>query len=388
MANNKRKGFSTSVYIRTENGKKIKKSVYAKTKKELKNKVNALKREIQKGKDLSASNNFGLWCDKWLNEFKIPSGISSGTLTEYKAALKHLKEWFGDYDINKINFSMYQKRINELTENNPNTNKPASKKLLTDIKMITKAIFKYAELNKVPNVPTFIDCVNISKNATKKERGALSLEEQQMIINTPHRAQIAAMIMMFSGLRRGELIALKWDDIDLDNGTIVVNKAADIQNNSAIIKEQGKTKNARRTVRIPPILIDYLRNHQKNDGSYVIQKVSGGPMTRSAYIKMWDSYWRDLNVKYGYPNQDVSKYSPNGLPMKIKKRDSHECRHTFATIMYLQGIDIVTAKDMFGHADVNLLIDTYTDSKNFNIYSISEEYKNKLNKEYKIGNDM
>lgn len=134
MANNKMKGFSTSVYIKTENGKKIKKSVYAKTEKELKNKVKILKQEINNGKDITISNNFGFWCDKWLNEVKVPLDLSSGTLTEYKTAIKHLKGWFGDYDFKKINLSMFQIRINELTKNNPNTNKPASKKLLTDIK--------------------------------------------------------------------------------------------------------------------------------------------------------------------------------------------------------------------------------------------------------------
>lgn len=388
MANNKRKGFSTSVYIKTENGKKIKKSVYAKTEKELKNKVKILKQEINNGKDITISNNFGFWCDKWLNEVKIPSDLSSGTLTEYKTAIKHLKGWFGDYDFKKINLSMFQIRINELTKNNPNTNKPASKKLLTDIKKTAKSVFRYAELNRVANVPNFVDAIVISKNATKKERGALSFEEQQMIINTPHRAQIAAMIMMFAGLRRGELIALKWDDINLDEGTVVVNKAADIQNNSVIIKDKGKTKNALRTIYIPPILIDYLKKYQRNDGSYVLQKASGGPMTKSAYVKMWDSYWCDLNVKYGYANQNVSKYNPNGLPMKIKKRDSHECRHTFATIMYLQGIDIITAKEMFGHSDSKLLIETYTDSKRFNLFSINEEYRSKLENEYKIVQNM
>lgn len=70
----------------------------------------------------------------------------------------------------------------------------------------------------------------------------------------PHRAQTAAMIMLYAGLRRGELIPLLWSDIDLKAGTISVNKSVEFINGAPNLKSGGKTDAATRTVFMPKLL--------------------------------------------------------------------------------------------------------------------------------------
>lgn len=83
-------------------------------------------------------------------------------------------------------------------------------------------------------------------------------------------------------------------------------------------------------------------------------------MTADAWRKLWESYLCDLNVAYGFPNQDVSKHNPHGLPMMIEPFTMHCLRHTYCTMLYESGIDVLVAKELMGHADIKTTIAIYT----------------------------
>ena len=91
--------------------------------------------------------------------------------------------------------------------------------------------------------------------------------------------------------------------------------------------------------------------------------------TNQAWRSMWDSYISDLNVKYGYggkvnkpaANKRVSKDKKQGaLPILISTITPHWLRHTFATLLYLAGVDVLTARDQLGHADIKTTLGIYT----------------------------
>ncbi len=111
-------------------------------------------------------------------------------------------------------------------------------------------------------------------------------------------------------------------------------------------------------VNIPRILVDYLKTQQ--DGClYVLHTVKGRRMTEQAWKTLWSSYMADLNVKYGY-NGAESKKRPGGLPMRIEPFTPHQLRHTFCTLMYFAGVDVLTARDQMGHKDISVTLGIYT----------------------------
>lgn len=384
--------YRTTVYLGIVDGKKIRKTIRANSQRELNRKVKQAKLNSQNDiLDLSKQNNtFDVWSMKWLNEYKQPLGLNIGTITEYQCMIKHINKYFNNTELKDITLSKFQCMINDLAIENPNTKKPASKKTLESIIKVAAAIFRYADSNNVPNVPHFFKEVVVPKKAPQTNRRSLTYEEQQRIINTPHRCQSTAMIMMFAGLRRGELIPLTWSDIDLKNGYISITKSVEMQKNQAIIKKGGKTDSAIRKVAIPPILIDYLKNYKQNqqsDKEIVCVNAKGEMHSKSSFRKMWDSYLKDLNIKYGFNNKDVSKFNPNKLPMKIEYFTPHYLRHTYATILYLQGVNMVSAKQYLGHSDIQTTINIYTDLKNNSLLNITDSYKKSLNNEYKINKE-
>ena len=379
--------YQTSVYIGQVNGQAKRIHLRGKDLKTLQSKVIAMKSELANGKDVYSKAVFDKWAVKWLTESKMSAGLSDGTITQYKSAITHINRYFGDRELKDIKMSDFQVMINELTQCNPNTGRPMAKATLENIVKVASSIFRYARSNGVAGVPDYFKDIIISKKAIVTERRSLTLEEQDWIIDTEGECQMPAMIMLFSGIRRGELIPLTWADIDFNKKYISINKSVEFIRNQPVVKAGGKSSSATRLVPIPQILVDYLLNFiqtQKPKSKYVCARPNGKMHTKTSFRCMWERYIRDLNKRYGYHNIDVSGFSSSDLPLRIERFTPHYLRHTYATILYLQKIDVVSAKQYLGHADIQTTTNIYTDLENNSFLSLSKEYKKRLKHEYKL----
>lgn len=355
----------SKVYIGTKSGKKQYKYVYATNAKELEQKVQELKTKLNKGLDLTADRDtFGYWGEKWLKLKKIE--VSAGRYVTYCARYKNLEPLYS-MNISKIKATDIQDIIIDCaTEPSERTGKPLAKKTLIEIRNTASQIIKLAIQNRVLDYDC-AEAVKIPKSAESSTRRALTDEEQRWITDTPHRAQTAAMIMMYAGLRRGELLALTWQDINLEEGTISVTKSVELIKGLPHIKPGGKTDAATRTVYIPRKLINYLQSTPHDSLGLVCPTVKGTPMTDTAWRRLWDSYLADLNIKYGdwsgcmqTGGKRPAKHSPMEKPFLIPRITPHWLRHTFITMLYMAGVDVLTAKEQAGHADISTTMSIYT----------------------------
>lgn len=356
----------SSVYIGEKDGKKQYKYVYATTNKELDRKVQELKLKLGKGIDLTADRDtFGVWGERWLKMKKAK--VSAGRYNTYAARFSNL-EPLHTCPITKLRTSDIQDIILDCaTEPSDHTGKPYAKHTLTEIKNVAAQIIQLAIGNRVLDYNCALQ-VEIPKASTEEKRRALTKEEQKWITDTPHRAQTSAMIMMYAGLRRGELLALTWEDIDLKEKTISVTKSVEMIEDKPYLKEGGKTSAATRTVYIPQVLVDYLSNVEHERFSLVCPNKKGTLMSDTAWRRLWESYLCDLNIKYGdWKHCDVfdnkppkSKYTPKEKPMLIPNISAHWLRHTYATMLYHAGVDVLTAKELMGHADIKTTMAIYT----------------------------
>lgn len=359
------------------NGKPIYKNTYGKTDDEAAEKALQIKIARRKGIDVTADrDNFKKWADRWLALKK--DDVSSGRYDVYSYAVDKMETlWY--IPIIKVQTGDVQDVINALALKNPKTGNPTAKKTLIDVKSAAKQIFQLAVEQRVIEYNPAI-AVRIPKKAPQGERRALTKEEQQWIIDTPHRAQRGAMIMMYAGPRRGELIPLRWSDIDLKARTIDINKSVEIIKGKSVQKDgEAKTEASIRTIDIPQQLVDFLTFERKKDGitpetedTLVIRSVKGKMLTESGWKRLWDAYWNVLNLKYGdfteykksNPEIDFEKpdsvHNPHGVPPMIPPITAHWLRHTFATLLYLAGVDVLTARDQLGHADIKTTLEIYT----------------------------
>ena len=168
---------------------------------------------MRKGIDVTADRDtFSDWAERWI---KIKATeVSRSQADVYRSMIKHCNRTLGDISIGKLRPVDLQEVISELAAYNPNTGKPTAKRTLGVVKNTMSQIFDLAIENRVLDYNP-ASALRIPKDAPAQKRRALTAEEQSWILDTEHTAKRAAMIMMYSSLRHGELLPLMWSDIDL-----------------------------------------------------------------------------------------------------------------------------------------------------------------------------
>ena len=332
-------------------GKAKYKSFYGSTEKEARAAAQEYRTAIGKGMDpAQAQATLGQLYNN-LIAVKRAKGISEKSLARYEDNRSAWGE-LADQPAGELKSSDFQQVLNRLAswhDGRP----PLSHYTLSNLRSSAKAAYDLA----IPEIVFYNPIVKTTCPAgtPPEPREPISEEQQQWIRETPHAAQRAAMLLLYSGLRRGEATALTWADVDLDDATITVSKSYNFAGKKS---KAPKTAAGVRVVSIPKILVDYLRTQQ--DGClYVLHNQKGRRMTEQGWKRLWESYMCDLNVKYGYGGQ-VSKYDPHSLPMRIEPFTPHQLRHTFCTLMYFAGVDVLTARDQMGHKDITVTLGIYT----------------------------
>lgn len=352
--------YCSQIYLgRDEAGKKQYKSVYAKSPAELKEKETAVRLQLGRGLDvLSQRDSFSTWADDWLR-LKEKENITPRQMDNYRRAVKLWKEELHGYEIGQVRADDIERVLLSLAD------KGLSQRTVSLYRSAVRQIMRRAVGRVIPTNPE--EQVELAAVGRREEqRRALTAEEQQWIWDTPHRAQPVAVIMMLSGLRRGELAALTWNDVDLQGRTITVNKVIEYDpNGTPSLRHVTKSAAGMRTVDIPQRLANYMTALPRDD-LLVIHSARGGVMTESAWKKLWSSYMRLLNEKYGVRTPaDLERLhsgrpGPKKLDMTIPNITMHWLRHTFCTLLYLAGVDVVQACAQMGHADVSTTLRIYT----------------------------
>ena len=333
---------AVQIYLGSVNGRRKYRTVYGKTQKEADQKADEIRRAMDKGLDISETFTFSEIGQKWLKTKEIT--VCHSQVVQYKTCLNHLNRYIGDKDIRKLVPNDLQEIIDRFARMNPNTGKPSSHRTLIAIKSTALQVANYAISARLTDF-NFAISVFLPKDKTPQKRRALNESERKTILAVEHPCKLSAMIMMYAGLRRGELLALTWNDIDLDNRTISINKSAEIITNQISIKEGAKTKSSVRIVNIPSALSEYLKSCKtKAKSNIVCCTPKGTYMSLTTWRRMWQSYISAL--------QEANPLMPDFTP--------HWLRHTYATILYHAGVDVLTAKELLGHSKIQTTLDIYT----------------------------
>ncbi|MDR1588783.1 MAG: site-specific integrase [Oscillospiraceae bacterium] len=363
---------------RDENGKRRRRTIYAHTQKELDEKAMSLKVSMGKGIDISNHETFADWSKRWLDGQR--NNVSVKWLKECAHIVEQLNELIGFLDIAKVRPADIQRVIDELAEENPHTGRPSSKHTLSVYKNVASGVMGLAVMNRVIDFNPAA-AVRIPDRAPKETRRALTDEERRRIEETPHRAQTAALIMLYAGLRRGELIPLTWEDIDFERRCIRIDKSVEAVSNTFNVKSGGKTSAATRNVIIPDVLCAHLAA-QPRTSTYVCPNARGERHTLTSWRKLWDTYMGELNRQYGVQSPELSsnKYAPIKRPMSIERITPHMLRHTYASVLYRSGVDVMTAKEQMGHSNISVTLGIYThldaEYKTGNIAKLNEFLSN------------
>lgn len=352
-----------------ERGKIVKKYFYGKTQKE----ANAKKQAYIKSQEdglMQDAGTLGAWIDTWVKS----SSPSEKIRINNERYARKLKNALGKRQIKDIRMIDIKQFAQDMSAYSFSTVK--------QLKGIVNRIFEEAVLNQmIPLNP----CKGISWESSKKgTHRALEPWERELIYlnHKSHRIGSCAVIMLFAGLRRGEAIALEWEDIDFDAGIIHVNKAIRFESNKAVMATT-KTEAGVREVPLLPQLKSALLEYDDRTGP-ICRLASGDPIaTQSGFERGWESYINSMeNILNGLP--PVVKGRRSDKDTESRKKFSirtHDLRHTFCTMLYNAGIGLKEAQYIMGHADPEMTMEVYThldEEKRRSASEILKKYEDNL----------
>lgn len=331
-----------------DSGKPKYKNVYAYTIKELEEKAAIFRQELDKGIVVNSNNlTVATWSIKWLEVYK--SSREYKTIQMYDIVIRnHIIPELGHYKLKDLKSYHIQELINK-------KHNQGLTKTLSVIKLTLKQILNQAIKNEYiyKNVASDISLPNVNK--IKKR--SLTEEEKQYIIkaNWDLKSKVFVYILLHTGLRRGEALALTKTDIDLKNKSISVNKTLIFQNNKGVIKPTPKSEAGNRIIPIPDILLNDLVKYISNVNClYIFPTSKNTLMTETTFRRFWIKIKNYINESAGGRNQKPK------LMVIANDITPHIFRHTYATTLYYAGIDIKTTQYLLGHSSIQMTMDIYT----------------------------
>ncbi len=297
---------------------------------------------------------FSVWAEKWVKHKSI--GMSFDYHRTLSSQTAHLIRAIGDIPVKDVKTMQLNDMIEELALMNPNTHRPASKKYLKELRNDAIQIFYFVG----DNCPDFAynpaRRVTIPKKCPKNERRALTEKEINLILELHHKARPAVLIMMLCGLRVGEMLPLRWEDIDFANNILHINKSTQRTDTNKYEIKSGTKNGKNRNIPIPQMLSKELSEAQKTSNTPLICTNNAGELhTPTSWKRMFEAYINELNALHTKTN----KYNPN-FKRTLDKITPHMLRHTYATMLYFSGVDLLTAQKLLGHADVTTTLKIYT----------------------------
>lgn len=334
---------------RKPDGHYIRKTLYAKTKKELDQKVSELTQQLNSGLQVWENGlSFAELAEIWFEQYN-PDAAEPWRYNQWSVVQNHLLPSLGEMKIRDIRQLHLQTIITSMSK------KGFATGTMKNVKQIAVRIMRVAVGSDLIMRNPFLEVKVPVKDP--EVRRALTEFEISLITNTwdGHNLGPMAMIMLYAGLRRGEAAALEWTDIDFENRIIKVTKSCSMLKNKNIVKKP-KTKAGTRDVPIPNVLLSVLQRTRKPAG-YVCTCANGAQLTESSYASQWKSYQNYLNIKAG---------GQNGAGPHIHRIDvidnitAHMLRHTYATMLFDANVDVKSAQKFLGHSDIEVTLSIYT----------------------------
>lgn len=348
--------YGVNVYLGTVDGIKKYRYVYGRTQQEVKAKADTIRAKKRAGVDVVNKHALNYYADLWLS-YKL-GNVTDRHYASLECIVNDLDPLLAE-NVEDIRPNDLRALLTQYARTNPHTGKPTSQKTLNDIRHAMEQILDLAvEDRLIESNPASL--VKSPRGRPSKERRPLTAEQIQWIRDTPDPCQTAAMIMLYCGLRRGEVSALTPLDVDFKAGTIRVCKTVEYSGKTATVVNRTKTKAGMRTVPMPYVLSAYLQTVPMTHRYIAFD--SDLPKSSYYWQHIWQSYMEELDVKYGDRVPAIkSKFAPyKGGGMIIQTFTPHQLRHTYASMLYAAGVDVLTAKELLGHDDVSTTLGIYT----------------------------
>ena len=355
-------------------GKPVRKSVYAKTQKEVRQKLaQAVAAVDNKSYREPCKMTLGEWLDIWVDTYL--KDVKPRTLKIYQDDIRlHIKPYLAAVKLNELDTHTVQRFFNTLLRSGKRVPKrdkegkivkkdgktvyegaPLSSKTVKNVHGVLHGALRQAVVNRyIPINPADGDFCKLPK-IQKQEIKPLDEVQIADFLKAIHgdRFEELFLVTLFTGLRQGEVLGLTWDCVDFDNGTLLVNKQMQLHQEQGIKAYQlVPTKNSKsRTITAAPSVMSLLRRRRAIQAQ---QHLEAGPLWQDSDLVFTDELGRHLTKSSVYR-------SFKKIVAAIGRPDArfHDLRHSYAVAAIRSGDDIKTVQGNLGHATAAFTLDVY-----------------------------
>ncbi|PNV82010.1 MAG: hypothetical protein C0627_12100 [Sulfurimonas sp.] len=283
--------------------------------------------------------------------------VRQNTLKTYESSFRRISSFFEDKkitDVKPIHIKDFFQSI---------ADEGFSRTLLNRAKFILKELFDLSILNE-DIVSNPVSVVKLPKfNQVPKEQKPFTLDEIDLILSSAKGQYKNFLgISFFTGARSGEILALKWSDIDFETETISISKTL----SKGLINEP-KTSSSNRDIEMLPMAKKYFESQRLETGLQ-----NGFVFTKSDKV----SHYANNYLFYNIYREILDKVG-------LQKRSLHNTRHTFASMMLNNKVDSLWVSSMLGHKNLDITLKVYTHyipkQEKMKIDFLEKRYKNGTN---------
>ena len=330
-----------------ETGKAIYKNVLGRSQAEVKEKLKQAIEETQ-ALDVTKAGKYtvGEWMEVWFQDYAKIKVRPSSHQTYQGHIHNHIRPNIGEIPLEKLTSLDLQKfykkllaqgRVDRLeAKGQP---KGLSAKTVRNIHQILSSALKLAQEQRLILTNPAEGCA--LPRVEHQEMKTLTTVQLASFFREARESGVFELyyLELATGLRRGELLGLKWEDIDLERGDLRVRRQVS-RINGEVVEAPLKTKNAYRTLPLAEDTVSVLKEQRKKVGNspWVFPSPNGGPISPDSVLHMLHRVLKRA-----------------GLP-KVR---FHDLRHTFATLALQNGVDVKTVSGMLGHFSAGFTLDTY-----------------------------
>ncbi len=376
--------------IEDADGKRV--AIYARTPEELHEKVREAQERIEDAAFRKITPTVDEYCEKWLKIQKARLRATTYTDYEWKVR-KFIREPLGDMFMEEVTADDVKLALVPVMN--------MSQSVYRSTQMLFKLIFTAAVDSKVIDESP---CKKISAIGGKpqKEKEALTDEQVAKLLAAikglpPY---VFVMLGLYAGLRREEILGLKWDCVflDVEAPYLSVRRAWHSEHNRPVVLDELKTDSAKRDVPIPSPLVDCLREAKtKAKSDFVIANSDGKPLSYAQFQRIWKyietrstkerTYVRYVNGKKVEHTVtpvlgEKAKHNANVVYTLDFQVKPHQLRHTYITNLIYAGVDPKTVQYLAGHKRSKTTMDIYAKVKYNKPDALSSVVNTALNNRY------
>lgn len=327
---------------RDANGKRKQRWASGKTKKEVQEKLLEIQHQFNAGMYMDETTvTLGEYLKRWLKEY-AQHNVAETTYASYVDGVKNLTEHLGNIKLCQLKPHHIQTFLSALLDYNKLSN-TTIRYYYTVLNIALNTAIKWQLIQHNP-------CKGVTPPQKAKPKMQVLTEEQVNILldgaqYTP--MYLPVLLAVSCGMRRGEILGLTWDDIDLENRTIHISKNLVMADGKAIIR-QPKTNAGRRTISLPEVTAEALKHERKTQLK-----------TRLEYqgynlVCCWE------NGSFIRPDYITHKFVKIVKYLDLPKVSFHDLRHTHATLLLQKGVHPKIVQERLGHASISMTLDTYS----------------------------